>query len=138
MSEQDPPRFDGVTIVSHFNAVLAERDKAIEVAFIELQRRLDILNHAHDDMKDRDKSFYSREMHESFAAKIEEQFGQIRKDMLDAQKPNYWYAASAATLMVATMIGLWSLSQIITEIQFNQKHMIDQLDEHRTTEKKVR
>lgn len=47
-----------------------ERDKAIEIARLELARRLDILNHAHEQAIKVQSTYLSRELHEPWTERV--------------------------------------------------------------------
>jgi hypothetical protein len=129
---EGPSRYDGVSLVEHFNAVLAERDKAVELAFTELARRLDILNHAHEDMRKRDALFYSKETHDAYAIRIDDEFKRVHKEITEATTPRnqFWYVGLLAAVIIGGASGLWKVAENISRIDANQQHVLNELQKH--------
>ena len=124
-----PGRYDGVSIIEHFNSRLADRDKAVDIAFTELQRRLDILNHAHEEMRKRDATFYSRELHDVYVSAVTEEFSRVRVEMKAEAKPKYLWVGALGAIFVS-FGGMWYLSETISRLDTNQKIVMDELRKH--------
>jgi hypothetical protein len=61
-----------VPLREHFEALLSERDKALAVQTMELHRRLDGLNHAHDQAVEVQRTYVTEEKFDAFVARFEE------------------------------------------------------------------
>ncbi len=61
-----------VSLRDHFEALLRERDKALDVQTKELHRRLDALNHAHEQAVEVQNTYVTEEKFEAFVARFEE------------------------------------------------------------------
>ena len=133
MSEDPPARYDGVSLLKYFEDRIADRDKALKLAFDELQRRLEILNHAHADMQKRDSTFYSREQHEVYAQQTHDEMERLRAEIHASRY--VWISGVGAMLVV--LGGVWALSSNISRIDSNQKHVLDQLEAHDETMKRL-
>ena len=105
----------------HFERMHSDRDKAVELAFGELQRRLDILNSMHEEMRKRDAGFYSKEMHDSFNLELQRDLTRIRASIVDTKKPDRWWAAAAATVLVAIIVGIIWNARTIERLSTNQQ-----------------
>ena len=56
-------------------------DKAIVLAASELARRLDILNHAHEQAREKERDFIGREAYETFTRHTIDDFAGLRQEM---------------------------------------------------------
>jgi len=58
----------------------AAMDKAIVLAAEELARRLEVLNHAHEQAREKERDFIGREAFETFARRVTDDIGLLRRD----------------------------------------------------------
>ena len=107
MSEQD---WTPETLKAHFDQMFRDRDQAVAVAIKELERRLSALNNAHEVAREKERDFYSRETHDSYASQISEQFDALNREILALQKPKWQVWIAAAGLTIGLIIGQWTLA----------------------------
>ena len=55
-------------------------DKAIILSAEEMSRRLDILNHSHEQARERERDFIRREAFETFMQRVVDDFALLRRD----------------------------------------------------------
>ena len=60
---------------------ISERDKALELQLVEFLRRLESLNHAHEQAREKERDFVNREAHETFVARTSDDFGTLRTEI---------------------------------------------------------
>ena len=60
---------------------IKERDKALELQLVEFLRRLDQLNHAHEQAREKERDFISREAFETFVLRTGDDFGTLRTEI---------------------------------------------------------
>ncbi len=58
----------------------ASVDKAIVLAYEEMQRRLDILNHSHELAREKERDFINREAFETFTQRVTDDFVLLRRE----------------------------------------------------------
>ena len=63
------------------SAVHSAEGKALDTAFIELQRRLTVLNHAHEQMIERDKDYVREDVWRGAHERLEEQLTLLALDI---------------------------------------------------------
>lgn len=61
---------------------ISERDKALELQLVEFLRRLDTLNHAHEQAREKERDFISRESFETLAVRTETDLQAIRAELI--------------------------------------------------------
>lgn len=71
--------------ISHVKELLqqaiSERDKALELQLVEFLRRLDALNHAHEQAREKERDFISREAFETFVLRTADDFTTLRQEI---------------------------------------------------------
>jgi hypothetical protein len=72
----------------------AEMDKAIVLLATEMARRLDVLNHAHEQAREKERDFIGREAFETFVQRVGDDLRMVRQDTQTA--------ATAATAALET------------------------------------
>ena len=87
---------------------LEEREKAVAVALVELNRRLDILNHAHELAKEKEADFYSRESHEVFAKNIDDKLEEVKKNVEEKIKPKWSIWVGFVTVFALAVAGYYT------------------------------
>ena len=85
-----------------------EREKAGRVALVELNRRLDILNHAHELAKEKERDFYSRESHDIFAKQVKEDLNDIKEQVEEKTKTNWSIPLGFVTLLGLMVAGYYT------------------------------
>jgi hypothetical protein len=58
----------------------AAMDKAIVLLASEMARRLEVLNHAHEQAREKERDFISREAFETFVQRVNEDFAMLRRE----------------------------------------------------------
>jgi hypothetical protein len=58
----------------------AAMDKAIVLLASEMARRLDVLNHAHEQAREKERDFIGREAFETFVQRVNEDFAMLRRE----------------------------------------------------------
>src|ERR1700731_1151998 len=62
----------------------AEMDKAIVLLASEMARRLDVLNHAHEQAREKERDFIGREAFETLAQRVADDLRMVRQDIQTA------------------------------------------------------
>lgn len=116
------------TLKEHLEALMEDRDIAVKVAFTELQRRLEVLNHAHQDAREKERDFFSRDQHEIFSASIHTEIESLRKELHLLQRPNYQLWIMGGALAITIIGSLWWMAT--TPYQTEITRLRNDLDEH--------
>jgi hypothetical protein len=98
------------TLKEHFDRILSDRDAALKLAVHELERRLDNLNHAHEQARENNRDFLKRDAHESFAAEIRKEIGLLRDQIIAMQKPQWPVWIGFFMALMAVVGALWVLA----------------------------
>jgi hypothetical protein len=96
-------------------------EKALELDHIEMLRRLDLLNHAHEDAREKEASFVSREVYESQV----KDSGKWRDEVNSALSTRQ--GRSSVTSGVAGAVGGLALSALFAMIMYIVKAMLSGL-----------
>jgi len=96
---------------------LAER--ALELDHIEMLRRLDLLNHAHEDARQKEASFVSREVYESQVRDNNKWRDEVNSALSTRQ------GRSSVTSGVAGAVGGLALSALFAMIMYLAKAMLN-------------
>lgn len=81
---------------------IKERDKALELQLVEFLRRLDQLNHAREQAREKERDFISREAFETFVLRTGDDFSTIRSEIqLVAKAASEAREGAAAALAAA-------------------------------------
>lgn len=115
----------------HLEIRFSDREKAVETAYTDLQRRLTEINLAHDRVVEKERDFYSKANHEIYAASISKQLSDMQKQFLAAKVPNYAVIISLGILLVALVSGLWSLA--MHPLQDQVAALKEELKKHEST-----
>jgi len=82
---------------------LAAQEKATVLAMTELQRRLDTLNHAHEQAREKERDFVGRELYEKQAERWDADVGKLETSVARLQTGG----ALLAIGIVANLVKLW-------------------------------
>jgi hypothetical protein len=131
MSDNDSlTRYDGVSLYTHFSKLIDDRDEAMIAAYTDMQRRIDSIDECHEASRRRDADFYSKEQHDSYAQRIQEQMTEIRGEIIArTETPRYlWTSLIAAIFLVIS--GVWYFAETLTRLDISQKVVIETLRDH--------
>jgi len=123
MTAEDDRHSNYVSLQTHFEKLLEDRDKVAEAAYEEVQRRLKTLNGLHEEMRRRDASFYSKESHDDYANRVQEQISNISREIISrTETPRYAWLPALGAILVA-LSGIWYLAEKLTTLEANQSAM---------------
>ena len=109
-------RLDSIQL--HVEQRFRDRDEAIRIAVKELERRLDVLNHAHEASVAERAAFYTKDQHDVFALSIDERFRErisivdkrfdaITERINGMEKPNWQLYITIGGLICSLIYGMW-------------------------------
>jgi hypothetical protein len=96
-------------------------EKALQLDHIEMLRRLDLLNHAHEDAREKEASFVSREVYESQVKDSSKWRDEVNSALSTRQ------GRSSVTSGVAGAVGGLALSALFAMIMYIAKAMLSGL-----------
>ncbi len=80
-------------------AAIAERDKALQLQYVELLRRLTELNHAHEQAREKERDFVNREAFETFVLRTSDNFSTLRTEIQTVARAAAEVREGAATAL---------------------------------------
>ncbi len=96
-----------------FENRLADRAKALDCALVELRRRMQELNSAHELARQKEVNFFSRQSHDEFAKDLDRRLEAMKAEL----RPKWGWLASAASAIIVAVIALWNLSTATIELR---------------------
>jgi type IV secretory pathway TrbF-like protein len=98
------------TLKEHFESLLSERDKALDLQFKENSRRLDTLNHAHEKAVEVQHTYVTQEKFDDFSSRVNDELAERRGD----KSASIRWTAIAVTIAVAVIGFVIVIANILT------------------------
>lgn len=121
-SDKDGP-WTVSTLKQYFEQMHRDRDTALKIAVTELDRRLAILNDSYARAKDKERDFYSREQHDTFAKTVDQRLDQLHGELETLRRPQWTVWFAAATLFMSVTGVLWYFA--MQPVQIDMLHLKD-------------
>jgi len=83
----------------------ASTDRAIVLAATELARRLDVLNHAHEQAREKERDFIRREAFDTFVLRVADDFALLRRESQTAAVANTGVREAAIRAISDAVVG---------------------------------
>jgi len=80
-----------------------ERDKALGIQYTELLRRLEGLNHAHEQAREKERDFVNREAFDTFVQRTSDDFGTLRTEIQTVARAAAEVREGAATALAKAL-----------------------------------
>ena len=93
-----------VSLREHLEALISSREKAVEIAAKELERRLDVLNHAHAKAQEDRSQFVKVETHVAESKAMDTRMKSL--ELRDANMAGRWWALGIASSVVGALAAI--------------------------------